>query len=163
VLFQLPGVHAVSVQPKIVGGVRTREFAVVVHAARKIATDALPAEHVVPEALDGVRTVVLESPRWVAGGPSTDMDTDRYATVIGGACLASDSLTRTVNVNRRSMAASCQIVVKSGKGKAVPARGASDPTGALAVNPEKAPVSDRQPRYFLRAKSVFLGVALNHA
>lgn len=92
-LFQLPGVHAVSVQPKITQGVRTTEFAIVVYVAKKKPATELNRGEMVPPQIDGVRTDVLEMPiRIPANGPSTDMDDTHYPHLLGGAMIHSDAM-----------------------------------------------------------------------
>lgn len=95
-LFKLPGVHAVSVQPKTTKGVRTPEFAIVVDVVRKKPASELKPGEMVPPVIDGVSTDVVESaPRRVSALPSTDTDTSNYPYAIGGAEIASDGMVHT--------------------------------------------------------------------
>jgi hypothetical protein len=62
-LFKIPGMRTVSLQPKITKGIRTPEFAIVVHVERKMAADELPPSEVIPRILDSVSTDVVEAAR----------------------------------------------------------------------------------------------------
>src|SRR6266849_3979262 len=95
-LLKLPGVHGVSVQPKTTKGMRTTEFAIVVHVVRKNSPGDRKRSEVVPPVIEGVRTDVVESAAPIASaGPSTTTDDNHYPHVLGGAEIVSDSMRRT--------------------------------------------------------------------
>ena len=95
-LFALPGVHAVSVQPKTTKGIRTTEFSIVVQVVRKKAAHELAPGAAIPPVIDGVSTDVVEAPlRMPSAAPSTAMDDSVYPHVLGGAEIVSDGMTRT--------------------------------------------------------------------
>ncbi|HMH16005.1 MAG TPA: hypothetical protein VK578_23100 [Edaphobacter sp.] len=94
-LFKLPGVHTISVQPKTTKGIRTPEFAIVVHVAKKKPANDLAPGDVIPPIIDGVSTDVVESPRRVlSAAPSTNTDDNNYPHVIGGVQIVSDGTSR---------------------------------------------------------------------
>jgi hypothetical protein len=66
----IPGVHAVGIGAKQVGGRRTSELAIAVFVIAKKSVDQLPEEEVIPSTIEGVRTDVVEMrmPR-TAGSP----------------------------------------------------------------------------------------------
>jgi hypothetical protein len=95
-LFKLPGVHTISVQPKITNGTRTTEFAIVVHVVSKKPAGDLQPHELIPPVIDGVSTDVVEAaPRVASAGPSPDTDDNHYPHVVGGAEIVSDGMTRT--------------------------------------------------------------------
>jgi hypothetical protein len=112
-LFKIPGVHGVSVEPKTVKGVRTAEFAVVVHVEHKAPVESLSPGEVIPPTLDGVSTDVIEAARAVllAGGPD-DQDTNHYATLVGGVAIL--SATNKSFDGSRSNSAPSGLIVGSG-------------------------------------------------
>ena len=59
-LLGLPGVHAVGVGPKLVGGQSTGELAIKVYLVRKKPADALAPSEIIPPEIDGVKTDVIE-------------------------------------------------------------------------------------------------------
>lgn len=59
-LLDLPNVVGVGIGPKIRGGMRSSETAVVVLVSKKLAQDKLLAENVVPAVLEGVTTDIME-------------------------------------------------------------------------------------------------------
>jgi hypothetical protein len=83
-LFAIPGVHAVGMGRKIVGGEFTDEFAVMVFVTRKRPVARLLPEHVIPNEIDGVKTDVYESdiPLFHAGPDNGD--TTSYSVLTGG-------------------------------------------------------------------------------
>jgi hypothetical protein len=90
-LFQFPGVHAVSVQPKTTQGVRTTEFAIVVYVAKKKSATELNRNEMIPSQIDGVPTDIVEMPlRVPSSGP--DMDRNNYPRLLGGAMIHSDAM-----------------------------------------------------------------------
>jgi hypothetical protein len=96
-LFRIPGVHAVSVQPKTVKGRRTTEFAIVVFVARKKPAAELHLGEVVPPVLEGVKTDVVESaPLIVSAGGGVLTDDNHYAHLLGGAKIVSDGMSDLV-------------------------------------------------------------------
>jgi len=67
-LRSIPGVHAVGVGAKVVGGERTTEPAIIVFVVQKRSRSEIPPEEVVPAEIDGVKTDVIE-----AGIPQLNM------------------------------------------------------------------------------------------
>jgi hypothetical protein len=59
-LLVLPGVHAVGVGPKLVGGKSTGELAIKVYLVRKKPHGELTADEVIPAEIDGVKTDVVQ-------------------------------------------------------------------------------------------------------
>lgn len=59
-LLKLPNVVGVGIGPKMRGGMRSGETAVVVLVTRKLAQDELHAESVVPSCIEGVATDIME-------------------------------------------------------------------------------------------------------
>jgi hypothetical protein len=62
VLLALPGVHAVGIGAKKVGGKRTAEPAILVFVVRKKPISDLRPQEVIPPEINGVKTDVIESP-----------------------------------------------------------------------------------------------------
>src|SRR5713226_6261732 len=60
-LLAIPGVHAVGVGAKIVGGQRTQEISIMVYLVKKKPLSELRPEEVIPPEIDGVKTDVIES------------------------------------------------------------------------------------------------------
>lgn len=94
--LRLPGVTAVDVGFKYVGGERTDEVAIRVHVAEKL--DPAPSGQRVPARIDGVVTDVLErryellvasepltSPRAASARPG--VDSGRYSPLVGGVSM----------------------------------------------------------------------------
>lgn len=87
-LNKVPGVHAVGIGAKVVGGVRTDELAIVVFVVTKKPLDQLQADEVVPSEIEGVKTDVVQmsQPRLLARKPNISVKVDpRPAT--GGATV----------------------------------------------------------------------------
>ena len=90
-LFQFPGVHAVSVQPKTTRGARTAEFSIVVYVVKKKSAAELNRDEMIPSQIDGVSTDVVEMPlRVPSNGP--DPDRNHYPRLLGGAIIHSDAM-----------------------------------------------------------------------
>jgi hypothetical protein len=70
---KLPGVHAVGISTRVVAGVRTEEPAIAVFVVKKKSPDQLNAGELVPSAIEGVKTDVVEMqvPRLLQGAPFT--------------------------------------------------------------------------------------------
>jgi hypothetical protein len=70
---KLPGVHAVGISTRVVGGVRTRESAIAVFVVKKKSLDQLNVGELVPSVIEGVKTDVVEMqiPRLLQGAPIT--------------------------------------------------------------------------------------------
>ena len=98
-LFQLPGVHAVSVQPKTTQGVRTTEFAIVVYVVKKKSATELNRDDMVPVQIEGIPTDVVEMPLRVPSNGAPDMDRNHYPRLLGGAMIHSDDMEH-VSINR---------------------------------------------------------------
>jgi hypothetical protein len=60
-LLAMPGVHAVGIGPKRVGGKSTGELAIVVALEKKRDLAEIPSYHAIPAEIDGVKTDVIES------------------------------------------------------------------------------------------------------
>ena len=72
-LRMLPGVHAVGIGKKSVGGKYTDELAITVFVTKKKPLDQINAADVVPPEIDGVKTDVIQLPKpqlIMAGNPS---------------------------------------------------------------------------------------------
>jgi hypothetical protein len=82
-LFAIPGVHAVGMGRKIVGGDFTDELAVMVFVEHKRSVTNLAPEHVIPAEIEGIQTDVYESeiPLLQADPPE---DTTSYKVLTGG-------------------------------------------------------------------------------
>lgn len=78
-LMAIPGVHAVGIGPKTVGGERTTEPAIIVFLLKKRPLSELSPTEVVPAEIDGVKTDVVElgKPRILAA-PEEDPDDHDY-------------------------------------------------------------------------------------
>lgn len=78
-LFQIPGVHAVGVGPKFVGGKRTNDISITVFVLEKRPLGDLPAEHAIPPEIEGIKTDVVARPppRLLAGATLPDTATAR--------------------------------------------------------------------------------------
>jgi len=59
-LLQIPGVNAVGIAPKVVGGQRTGELAITVFLTKKKPLHELSPEEVVPHEIEGIKTDVEE-------------------------------------------------------------------------------------------------------
>jgi hypothetical protein len=83
-LLLLPGVHAIGVGPKTVGGQRTDEPSIIVFLVKKKPQSELAPEDVVPAEIDGVKTDVIEMP---VPRPYVDVNQDRVRPLAGGISL----------------------------------------------------------------------------
>ena len=81
VLFAIPGVHAVGVGTKIIGGQFTEEPVVMVFVERKKPLAELPPDEVIPAEIDGVRTDVYQAGM---ARIKVDVDNDRYRILRAG-------------------------------------------------------------------------------
>jgi hypothetical protein len=81
-LLKTPGVHAVGIGRKIVGGKRTDDISIAVFVEKKKPSAELPPEHLIPSDIEGIKTDVIEMtrPRRLAGLP----DTTTYPSLRGG-------------------------------------------------------------------------------
>jgi hypothetical protein len=61
-MLAIPGVHAIGVGAKQVGGERTDEVAIAVFVERKRPLDEIPPQERIPAEIEGVRTDVVETP-----------------------------------------------------------------------------------------------------
>ena len=59
-LHAIPGVHAVGVGPKVVGGKKTDELAITVFVVRKKKPEQLAKEELVPTEIEGIKTDVVQ-------------------------------------------------------------------------------------------------------
>jgi len=93
-LLAIPGVHAVGVGSKIVGGERTPQTSIRVYVTDKRPLDEIPPDERVPREIDGLPTDVVERPRPVEDQvPGIPVGTDRddraeYRPVRGGVRVA---------------------------------------------------------------------------
>jgi hypothetical protein len=93
-LLAIPGVHAVGVGSKIVGGERTPQTSIRVYVTDKRPLDEIPPDERVPTEIDGLPTDVVERPRPVEqqtpGIPvgTEREDTAEYRPVRGGIQVA---------------------------------------------------------------------------
>lgn len=78
-LLGIPGVHAVGLGAKYVGGERTQEPAILVYVEKKKPTAQLLPDEIIPPEIDGVKTDVMESAR-----PRPLLDESRYRPLEGG-------------------------------------------------------------------------------
>ena len=62
-LHAIPGVHAVGVGFKVVGGKKTDELAIAVFVDKKKKPEELPEREIIPTQIEGVRTDVAQLPR----------------------------------------------------------------------------------------------------
>jgi hypothetical protein len=101
-LAALPGVHAVGVGSKEVGGTPTSEPVIKVFVTRKLPMDEIPAAERIPETIDGIRTDVVETGEvhLIAAPPGANRPADsdhgdeaRYRPLIGGSAIAPDGAT----------------------------------------------------------------------
>lgn len=98
-LSQLPGVHAVGVGSKEVGGAMTGEPAIKVFVIRKLPMDQIPEAERIPATIEGIRTDVVETGQvhLTAAPPganrpadSDEGDDDRHRPLIGGSQIMMD-------------------------------------------------------------------------
>lgn len=87
-LFAIPGVTGVGIGPKIAGGSRTGEAAIIVYTDTKKPLDQIPPGELIPSEIDGHKTDVVEAGLAVKllGGPisSALADTQQYPVLRGG-------------------------------------------------------------------------------
>ena len=85
-LLAIPGVHAVGIGPKMVGGAPTSELAIVVFVLRKKPVAELAADHVIPDEIDGFKTDVVQRrmPTLMADDVDKVDDTSSYRPLTGG-------------------------------------------------------------------------------
>lgn len=114
-LFQFPGVHSVSVQPKTIAHKRTTEFAIVVQVVKKKRARELGPGEAIPPFIEGVPTDVIESPmRRALALPSTDTDDNNYPHVLGGAQIQSDGMIKSSVTSSTSIAINYTISFSKG-------------------------------------------------
>jgi len=90
-LLTIPGVHAVGIGSKIVGGQITTEPAIMVFVVKKKPLTELSQDEVIPDEIDGVKTDVYES-----DVPQILMDDTRYRPLVGGSQITPGALTPEV-------------------------------------------------------------------
>lgn len=114
-LLLFPGVHAVGVGQKIVGGQRTDEPAIIVFLVKKRPLSELAPEDVVPPEINGVKTDVIEM-----SVPTVGLDEDRIRPLAGGICVEAKGqtsmgtlgcLAHTDDPQPKVVAMTCQHVV----------------------------------------------------
>lgn len=132
-LMAIPGVHAVGVGAKIVGGQRTAEPAIIVFLLKKKPLSELAPHEVISPEIDGVKTDLVEMgiPQILAAG-EIDPDTEDYwslgnITLMGGMQIQSGQSTvlgtlgciaRTTEPDPKFVAITCQHVVAVRPGRA---------------------------------------------
>jgi hypothetical protein len=84
-LRSIPGVHAVGIGAKVVGGERTTEPAIIVFVVRKKSPSEIQPAEMIPAEIDGVKTDVIEAdiPRPLAG-TLPDVTSYRDTGLLGG-------------------------------------------------------------------------------
>ncbi|HEY6798911.1 MAG TPA: hypothetical protein VI248_29880 [Kineosporiaceae bacterium] len=101
-LLALPGVTAVGLGGREVGGAPTGELVLRVYVERKLPLDALPAEHLVPAEIEGLATDVAEMgrhtfaagppvPGRVADVPADFADDETRRPLVGGSRLMAEN------------------------------------------------------------------------
>jgi hypothetical protein len=83
-LRAIPGVHAVGVGAKYVGGKPTNELCILVIVGKKKPLAAVPAHHLIPSEIDGIKTDVEQGGPFRRAQFNDSEDTTRYAVVEGG-------------------------------------------------------------------------------
>jgi hypothetical protein len=78
-LMAIPGVHAVGIGAKYVGGQPTQEPAIIVFVVKKKLLSELAANEVVPPEIDGVKTDIIETDE-----PTLHDDDSSYRPIKGG-------------------------------------------------------------------------------
>lgn len=150
-LLGLPGVHAVGVGAKTVGGQRTAEPSIVVYLVEKKPLSALRPVEIIPPEIDGVKTDVIQAPMPVMTQGGED-EAPRAVLlggiqIWGGTDLAAKGtlgcIAETNEVNRRIMVLTCNHVIRT-----LPVHGHVSP---LQVN--VLPPDDRQVVFANRSES----------
>ncbi len=93
-LLAIPGVHAVAVGPKIVGGKRTNDMSIMVYLIKKKPLAELRPEEVIPVEIDGVKTDVIESGVFRLRAD----DNSRYRPLVGGCMITPGGYTPGVTM-----------------------------------------------------------------
>ena len=70
-LLSIPGVHAVGIGPKKVGGQPTNEIAIIVYVLEKRSPEEISVEEFIPSNIDGFKTDIVQS-----GMPSRSVNDD---------------------------------------------------------------------------------------
>ncbi len=86
-LFGIPGVTGVGIGPKVTGGRRTGEVAIIVFTAAKKPLEQIPSGEQIPSEIDGHKTDVIQAglPRRVNHVPLEPLeDTKQYPVLRGG-------------------------------------------------------------------------------
>jgi hypothetical protein len=155
-LFEIPGVNGISVELKTIKGVRTPEFAIVVHVEHKMPLESLRPGEVIPSSLDGVSTDVIEVARAVlaAGGPA-DQDADHYATLVGGVAILSQ-VNESVDPNQ-SHSGSTQLIAGSGTMGCIAINSSATDPSKKAVALSNAHVLFKQPAVSVKQTAAAVG------
>ncbi len=90
-LLAIPGVHAVGIGSKIVGGQLTPELAITVFVEKKKPLSELSPDQGIPDGIEGVKTDVYESDI-----PKIHADDTRYCPLICGSQIEPSALTPDV-------------------------------------------------------------------
>jgi hypothetical protein len=78
-LLKRPGVHGVSISPKIVDGESTGELAITIHVSKKLPLDSIPANQRVAKEIGGFVTDVVEHEQ-----PAPHVDGNKYRPLQAG-------------------------------------------------------------------------------
>lgn len=116
-LLAIPGVHAVGIGVKVIGGKRTAEPCITVLLVKKKPLSEIPTSQVIPAEIDGIKTDVIEAevPRLHNG-----RDQSRERPLLGGIMIQVGSgieygtlgcIVRTDDPQQKIAALTCQHVV----------------------------------------------------
>jgi hypothetical protein len=97
-LLAIPGVHAVGIGSKIVGGKPTDEPSIMVFVVKKKPASELPPDHVIPAEIEGVKTDVFESDVFHNADGDEDDDKYRNPALIAGCRLFMGGCTGKVTI-----------------------------------------------------------------
>jgi hypothetical protein len=84
-LHAIPGVHAVGVGKRVVGGKRTEELAIAVFVLEKKSPEEVPAGEIIPSEIEGIKTDVVEMPRVRLQNANPNSITTSISPLSGGA------------------------------------------------------------------------------
>jgi len=92
-LLQLPGVHAVAIGPKVVGGKSTSDPSIIVYVVKKKSPAEISPEELIPPEIDGIKTDIIEQSiptlsGTLEGGIKISRPDDSYGTL---GCIATSS------------------------------------------------------------------------
>jgi len=86
-LLAIPGVTALAIGPKIIGGTTLPELAIRVYVEKKRKQTEVPAHQLIPKEVDGVSIDVVERPNGgeIQGSQVPDHEKKKYDRLEGGA------------------------------------------------------------------------------